>query len=544
MRETASVPLTIALVLVGLAVVVAVNLLAHRSGQPAAVLLVAAGLVYALLPGPNLTLDPEMVLYVVIPPLLYAAALDSSLIALRGNARTIAGLSVGLALITALAVGFAVSAAVAIPLAAAIALGAAVSPPDPVAALSIGRRAGLPPRLVTLVEGEGLLNDATALTTLQVAVAAAVGGGFSVGSAVGQFLLSAAGGLAAGLAVAAVVRWIRQRLDDPLAENALSLATPYAAYLFAEEFHVSGVLAVVVAGLWLGHSAPTLQSSQSRLQTRAVWRLVEYLLEGFVFLLIGQQLPAVLRGLGAYSTRTVLIAAALTVGVVLLVRPLWLVITARLPARLHARLGGDPDRGAAPLSRRELLALSWAGTRGVISLAAAFSLPLHTTDGAPFPGRNLVLFCTYLVVLATLLGQGLTFAPLLRRLQLGSGEVDTARVRNEARVAAVQASLVRLKQLADAEPQPEEIVGQLRRSAQLRKQRYSDRVTQLAEVEDDALPVDGTRHTAAWLRRAMIDAEREELLEWRDAGRLPDTSLRVLQRELDHEEGVLPPPPG
>lgn len=432
--------------------------------------------------------------------------MDSSLIALRGNARTIAGLSVGLAMITALAVGFAVSAAVAIPLAAAIALGAVGSPPDP--------------------------------------VAATVGGGFSVGSAVGQFLLSAAGGLAAGLAVAAVVRWIRQRLDDPLAENTLSLATPYAAYLFAEEFHVSGVLAVVVAGLWLGHSAPTLQSSQSRLQTRAVWRLVEYLLEGFVFLLIGQQLPAVLRGLGAYSTRTVLIAAALTVGVVLLVRPLWLVITARLPARLHARLGGDPDRGAAPLSRRELLALSWAGTRGVISLAAAFSLPLHTTDGAPFPGRNLVLFCTYLVVLVTLLGQGLTFAPLLRRLQLGSGEVDTARVRNEARVAAVQASLVRLKQLADAEPQPEEIVGQLRRSAQLRKQRYSDRVTQLAEVEDDALPVDGTRHTAAWLRRAMIDAEREELLEWRDAGRLPDTSLRVLQRELDHEEGVLPPPPG
>lgn len=175
-----------------------------------------------------------------------------------------------------------------------------------------------------------------------------------------------------------------------------------------------------------------------------------------------------LRGLDPYSTRTVLTAAALTVGVVLLVRPLWLVITARLPARLHARLGGDPDRGAAPLSRRELLALSWAGTRGVISLAAAFSLPLHTTDGAPFPGRNLMLFCTYLVVLATLLGQGLTFAPLLRRLQLGSGEVDTARVRNEARVAAVQASLVRLKQLADA-----------------------DRVTQLAEVEDDALPVDG-----------------------------------------------------
>lgn len=527
---------TVALVLAGLAVVMVANVLAHRSGLPAAVLLVVAGLVYGLLPGPNLRLDPDLILVVAIPPLLYAAALSSSLVALRGNARAIGGLSVGLVLATALAVGGALSAVAAVPLAAGIALGAAVSPPDPVAALSIGRRAGLPPRLIILVEGEGLLNDATALTTLQVAVAAAIGGGFSLGGALGRFALAAAGGLVAGLVVALVVGWIRVLLDDTLVENALSLSTPFAAYILAEEVHVSGVLAVVVAGLWLGHRAPSLQSGQSRLQTGAVWRLVEFLLEGYVFLLIGQQLPAVIRGLGAYPVPTVVASAAVTVGLVLLVRPLWLVVTSRLPTRLHARLGGDPEPGHPPLSGREILALSWAGTRGVISLAAAFSLPLS------FPSRDLLLFCAYLVVLVTLVGQGLTFAPLLRRLRLGSAEVGQALIRNQARVAAVEAAVQRLTQLVDSEPELEELAAPLRRAARTRCQRYADRVTLLSSVEDDVLPVDDGYRSAIRLRRAMIDVEREELLAWRDSGRLPDSSLRVLERELDHEESLLPPP--
>ncbi len=525
---------TVTIVLIALAVVMAVHVLADRSGVPGAVLLVVAGLVYAVLPGPNLQLDPDVVLLLVIPPLLYAAALGSSLVALRGSARVIGGLSVGLVLATALAVGAVVSAVVpGLPLAAGVALGAAVSPPDPVAALAIGRRAGLPPRLITMVEGEGLLNDATALTTLQVAVAAAAGGAFSLGHAVGEFALAAGGGLAVGLAVALVVGQVPKLVDDALVETALSLATPFAAYVIAEQVHVSGVLAVVVAGLWLSHRAVAVQSGRSRLQSRPVWRLVEFLLEGYVFLLIGQQLPAVIRGLDDYPAGTIAAAAALTIAVVLVLRPLWLLAAARLPARLHARLGGDPDQ-ASPLSGQEVLPLSWAGTRGVITLAAAFSLPLD------FPSRNLILLCAYLVVLVTLLGQGLTFAPLLRRLKIGGPDLSEALVRNQARVAAVQAALQRLELLLERDPQLTASAGTARRAAQLQLERYSQRVLLLSAVEDDVLANADRYRAAVGLRRAMLDAEREELLAWRDRGQLSDLSLRKLERELDYQEGVLP----
>ncbi|MDX6255726.1 MAG: monovalent cation/hydrogen antiporter [Frankiales bacterium] len=527
----------VAFVLAGLAAVLIAHLLARSTGLPSAVLLVAAGGIYALLPGPNLTLDPQVILVVVLPPLLFAAALNSSLVALRGDAATIGGLSVGLVLVTAVAVGLVLHAAVpAVPLAVAIALGAAIAPPDPVAALSVGRRSGLPARLITLVEGEGLLNDAVALTMLKVAVAAAVGEGFSLGGALLKFLLTAAGGAAVGLAVALALAQGRRLLADSLLENALSLATPFAAYLAAEELHVSGVLSVVIAGLWLGHRGPTM-SSDSRLQTRPVWRLVEFLLEGFVFLLIGQQLPTVVRGLDAYPTHTVVAAAAVSVLLVLVLRPAWLLLTVALPYWLRARAGRRPSR--QPLTVRDLIALSWAGTRGVITLAAAFSLPL-TLGGRDFPSRDLLLFCAYLVVVVTLVGQGLTFGPLVRRLRFPNAELENALLRNQARLAAIEASLARLDELVEAGEQPAETVAVLRRVTEIRRKRYADRVALLSAVEDDVLPQDGRREASVRLRRAMIDAERESLLEWRDSGRLPDASLRVLQRELDHEESLLP----
>ena len=534
--QTGPVIATMALVLGGLVVVIVARALASRTGLPASVLLVLAGIVAGYLPGPTLSLDPGVVLNLVIPPLLYGAALQSSILALRSNLRAVLDLSVGLVLATAIVVGVALHAAVAVvPLTVAIAIGAAVSPPDPVAALSVGRRAGLPPRLITLVEGEGLLNDATALTVLQVEVAAAVGGTFSLPAAVGQFLLVAAGGLIAGMAVAIPLARIRTAVSDPLIDNALSLGAPFAAYLVAEELHVSGVLAVVVAGLWLGHRGPVMQSSRARLQTRAVWRLVEFLLEGYVFVLIGQQLPAVLRGLDAYSPGEVLTAAGVTLGAVLLVRPLWLYATAHLPARLHARLGGDPREGNPALSGREVLALTWAGTRGVITLAAAFSLPTTV------PARVLLLFCAYLVVLVTLVGQGLTFAPLLHRLRLPGTDVTQALTRNQARAAVVEAGLSRLETLQEADPRIQEVVGPLRRAAEIRHQRYTERMALLSSVEDETLPpMDDQHELALRARREMIDAEREELLAWRDTGRLPDADLRVLQRELDHEESLLP----
>jgi Na+/H+ antiporter len=548
--EDGGVLTQIGFVLAMLAVVVVVNRVSHKTGLPDAALLTVVGVIYAELPGPNLRLEPEVVLDLVLPPLLYHAALGSSLLAIRSRLRTVISLSVVLVFVTALAVGGTLSWLTAIPLAAGVALGAAVAPPDPVAALSVGRRAGLPSTLSTLIEGEGLLNDATALTIYQVAVAVAIGGGFSVGMAAGKFALAAAGGLAVGVAIALLVRLSRRFATDPLSANAVSLATPFAAYTAAESVHVSGVLAVVVAGLIIGHFNPRLQTGANRLQTSAVWELANFLLEGFVFLLIGQQLPEVIRGLGAFPVHVVVIAAVSTVLVVLLLRPAWLFATQLLPGRLHARLGGSADgdddengdgvidareREGRALNSREIIALSWAGTRGVITLAAAFALPLDT------PYRDVLEFSAYLLVLITLLGQGVTFAPLLRLLGLRADVVDAARLRNQARSAAVGAALARLDQVAEEDHLPEQSVAEVRRSLLARQQRYQRRLAYLEDNPDGGQSEAYQR--AARVRRGIIDAQHEELLRWRDAGRLPDESLRVLQRELDHEERTLPMPP-
>ena len=542
------------LVLAGVAVIVAVRWVAGRTGLPAAALLTLVGILYAVLPGPNIELSPDLVLTVVLPPLLYSAALDSSLGAIRRNLRTVVSLSVLLVFATAVVIGVGFSLFVAgATLAAGIALGAAVAPPDPVAALSVGRRVGLPPRLITLIQGEGLLNDATALTILTVAITAAHGNGFSAPAAFGQFVLAAAGGVAAGLVVAFGVRPLRRLRSDPLASNAVSLATPFVAYLLGEAVHVSGVLAVVVAGLVIGHHNPSWATGASRLQTNAVWRLVDFLLEGFVFLLIGQQLPAVIDGLYRYDTATIVTAAGITIGAVLLLRPLWLWLTEHLPQALHTRLGeqdtaedGDDDPHPAPtpsrLSGREIVVLSWAGTRGVISLAAIFALPLTTEDGSPFPDRELLLFCAFLVVLVTLVGQGLTFAPLVRALGLRADEADQARLRNQARVASVEAALVRLDEVAheDHDDVEEHALAAIRAQLATRLARYRSRLEALENAEAGEIPLSPQYEANLRVRREVIGAQRQELVRQRDLGRLPDDSLRILQRELDHEEGLLP----
>lgn len=519
----------------GLLVILAVRYVADRTGLPAAVLFVVTGLILSETPGPNAELKPEVVLELVIPPLLYAAALNASLLDIRSNMRLIASLSIGLVLATALAVAGVLSLTVpGIQFAAALALGAAVAPPDPVAALAIGRRARLPSRLTTLIEGEGLLNDATALTLYGIAVAAVVGEGFDPPEGILRFVGAVAGGLASGGLVAWVMTTARRRLDDPLLENALSLATPFAAFVIAQEIGASGVLAVVVAGLWMGHQSPVLESGATRLQTRAVWRLIEFVLEGYVFLLIGQQLPDVIEGLEQYSAGTVVAAVGATVGAVLIVRPLWLLLLRGATTR------GTTDGDGAPLSGREIVALWWAGTRGVITLATAFALPLMA-DGTDFPDRHLLLLCAYVVVLVTLVGQGLTFAPLLRRLRLEADEADELRVRAEARLAAVEAALRRLDELVAEEALPADAARRMRTLYEARRRRASRRIEALRIEEDDALDrMHAEAEATGELRRTMLDAEREELIRWRDAGRLPDAGLRVLQRELDYQEGLLP----
>jgi CPA1 family monovalent cation:H+ antiporter len=541
------------LVLGAVAVIVAARWVADRTGLPAAALLTLVGILYAVLPGPNITLSPDLVLTLVLPPLLYSAALDASLGAIRRNLRTVVSLSVLLVLATALLIGIGFALFVAgATLAAGIALGAAVAPPDPVAALAVGRKAGLPPRLVTLIQGEGLLNDATALTILGVAITAAIGGDFSAPGALGEFLLASVGGVAAGLLVAVAVRPLRKLRADPLSSNAISLATPFVAYLLGEAVHVSGVLAVVVAGLVIGHHNPSWASGASRLQTNAVWRLVDFLLEGFVFLLIGQQLPSVIDGLGQYATSTIVTAAGITIGVVLLLRPLWLWLTEHLPQSLHMRLtdqdldgDGEPDtayRQPGRLSGREIVVLSWAGTRGVISLAAIFALPLTTDTGAPFPDRELLLFCAFLAVLVTLVGQGLTFAPLVRALGLRADQADEARLRNQARTAAVESALELLDDAAHQQHDDveDQAIVAMRTQLNARLTRYRTRLALLENAEAGEIPMSPQYEANLRLRRAVIGAQRDELVRWRDLGRLPDESLRILERELDHEEGLLP----
>jgi monovalent cation/hydrogen antiporter len=535
-------------VLCAVAVVVAIRWVAGRLGLPSAALLTVVGIVYAVLPGPNIELDPELILTLVIPPLLYSAALDSSLLDIRRNLRTVISLSVLLVLATAMLVGLGFSLWVSgATLAAGVALGAAVAPPDPVAALAVGRKAGLPGKLITLIQGEGLLNDATALTILSVAAAAATGERFSGPSAVGKFLLMAIGGVVAGVAVAFVVRGLRHLREDPLTANAVSLATPFAAYLLAESVHVSGVLAVVVAGLIVGHDSPRHTAAASRLQTSAVWRLVDFLLEGMVFLLIGQQLPAVVDGLSAYRPHTIAIALAVSVGVVLLLRPLWLVLTQSLPRSLHTRLGGEteaeePDGWVRrkvlekALNGREVVALSWAGTRGVISLAAIFTLPSQV------PNRDLLQFCAFAVVLVTLLGQGLTFGPLVRSLGLRANQADLARERNEARSASVRAALDRLDEIEEERHDhvEDQAIAHMRKQLEVRLERYRRRLDLLERADSDEVPKSPAYEAALMVRRQVIDAQREELLRRRDTGNLNDEGLRILERELDHEERLLP----
>jgi Na+/H+ antiporter len=552
-----SLHLGLVLLLAAVAVIVAVHRIAERTGLPSAALLAMGGVAYAFLPGPNITLLPEPALYCILPPLLYYAALESSLVEIRRNLRAVISLSVVLVLLTACSVGIAFAVLVGgATFAVGTALGAAVAPPDPVAALAVARKVGLPANIITLIEGEGLLNDATALTTLSVAVAAASGGGFSAPSAAGQFLLAAAGGFAVGVAIAFLRRLVSRWASDILTANAVSLATPFVAYLAAEEVGASGVLAVVVCGLIVGHDLPRSESGASRLQTRAVWRLTNFLLEGFVFLLIGQQLPRILKGLDAFPTSTIVMAVGVTLAVVLLMRPLWLLVTQLLPRPLHTRLGdvsgpdlddsppsvpGRPSRDLQRLSGREVFVLSWAGTRGVVSLAAIFTVPLVTETGAPFPFRDLLLFCTLVVVLVTLIGQGLTFAPLARALGIRAKPADESRLRKMAGIAAIRAAIERMEALKQQSHNTIERQAIDTVHAQL-SARLTSRQQQLDVLEvTDADDIPAFPHDEALLemRRAAIDAQRDELVRWRDAGMLPDQGLRALGRALDHEEGML-----
>lgn len=512
----------VGLALVAVAIIVTAQVISKKTTLPAAALLTVAGLAVSASPLPDVVLDPEVVLTLVIPPLLYSAALNSSLIAIRRNIWPILSLSVALVVATAALVGVSMSLLVpGITLAAGMALGAAVAPPDPVAALAVGRRAGIPPKLITLIEGEGLLNDATALTMLTVAIAAVSSQDMTIAHAGGLFVLAAVGGIVVGLIVALSIRVVQRFVHDSLLLNIVSLATPFVAYLAAEEVHASGVLAVVVTALVISHHTRHAVSGASRLQTSAVWRLIDLLLEGIVFLLIGEQLPTVVGGLSAYSGTTIALAVTVTLAGVLLLRPLWLLTTG--------------------LSIREAVVMSWAGTRGVITVAAVFTLPLTMDSGELFASRDLLLFCAFLVVLVTVIGQGLTFAPLVRALNVVADPAAEARLRNEAREASTKAALSQLDHIAEDENLDDEARDVMRRELEHRIDRYRRRLDHLDEPDIGDEIISPEQSAAMSTRRRILDVERDELLYWRDSGRLPDASMRSLEHEMDHEEHSFQP---
>ncbi|WP_433323825.1 Na+/H+ antiporter [Spirillospora sp. CA-294931] len=510
--------------------------LARRVGVSAPLVLVIAGLLVSSAPGvPEFELDPEFVLYVFLPPLLFSAAWQSSYFNLRENVRPIGLLSVGLVLFTTLTVGYGAHLMIPeLPLAAAFVLGAIVAPPDAVAAVSVAQRLGLPRRTVTILVGESLFNDATALTAFRVAVAAAAGAGFTLADGAGRFAFAALAGAAVGLLLGPPLHWLRSRLDDPLVENAIVLVAPFAAYLVAEALHSSGVIAVVVSGLYLGHRF-TDSPAATRLIGTSVWKVLTFILETVVFLLIGLQLPPVIDGLSGYSTGELALWAVVVFAVTVAARFVWVFPASYLPLWLSARV----RRREAGVDWRGHVVVAWAGMRGVVSLAAAFAIPLVDEDGHPFPGRDLILFLTFTTVLGTLLAQGLTFPALIRLLRIGGeGERHTDAVAEAgAQHAAANAALRRLEELVAAEPVPpdENVVERLRQLAEHRQLRAWERLGGGTGPEGEEVPTSTYRR----LRLEMLAAERAVFVAMRDERRIDDEVLTRVLHELALEEVAL-----
>jgi Na+/H+ antiporter len=511
--------------------VAGLNALAGWLSVPYPITLVLGGLVLAVLPGiPTVELEPDLVLIIFLPPLLYSAAFFSDLRALRYDLRAISLTSIGLVLVTTAAVAVLGHEVIGLSWAMAFALGAIVSPTDPVAATAIMRRVGAPRRIVNAVEGESLVNDASALVAYRVAVAAAVGGSFSLLDASLEFVGAAAGGVAIGLAVGFVVTEIRRRLDDIPTEITISLFTGYAAFLPAEELGLSGVLAAVTAGIYLGWMAPQIASPQMRLQGFAVWEILVFLLNAVLFILIGLQLPVVVDGIEAFSAAEVAGYAALVCAAVIGARLVWLftipyVIRAldRRPAQVERRM---------PAASRAVVA--WSGLRGAVSLAAALALPLETDAGAPLPERELILFLTFAVILVTVVGQGLTLPAVIRRLGVWEDGSEEEAEEIRARLSAARAAIERLDELAVEDWTREETVSRVRGMYEFRRRRFEARA---GKVEDDGIEDRSLAYQQ--LMRSLFEAQRRALVQLRNEGTISSEVMRRVERELDLEESRL-----
>jgi Na+/H+ antiporter len=519
------------LVLVALLLAVAFLLVSAQFVRvPYPILLVLGGLGLGFVPGvPEVELAPGLVLIAVLPPLLYGSAFFTSLRDLRENAVPISLLAVGLVLMTMVAV--AATAHYMIPgigWPVAFVLGAVVSPTDPTAATSIAERLGLPRRLIAIIEGEALVNDGTALVAFKFAVAAVVSGSFSLLDASGSFVLNVVGGIAVGIGVGYVIRQVRRRLDDPPLEITISLLSGYFAFLPAYALGVSGVLAAVTVGVYMGWHTPELTNAQTRLQGIAVWEIVFFVLNALLFALVGLQLPVILDELGGYSTPTLIGYAAAVTATVIAARFLW-VIAEKGVTMFFRRRRQEP----IPNAWKGALILSWSGMRGAVSLAAALSVPLVTDAGEAFPNRSLIIFLTFTVILGTLLIQGLTLPWLVVWLGLEEGD-GVEREEAKARLYAAEAALARLDELADEDWVRDDTLERLQRFFNFRRERFRSRFDPESDgqVEDRSLAYQRLMHE-------LLNAEREAVFELRRNRRIDDEVMRRVVRDLDLEEARL-----
>ena len=515
----ASIELLLALLIAATALAIA----ARRFGVPYPALLVIGGLAIGFLPGlPQVELAPEVVFLLFLPPILFGAGFFTSIRDLRANLGHILLLAVGLVFFTTAVVAAVAEALVpGLGWAAAFTLGAIVAPPDAVAATAVFQRLGVPRRTVTILEGESLLNDATALVLFRFAVVAAGTGAFSIMAAGSTFVVASLGGIVVGLAVGWLTAALLRRIDDPVFSVAVTFFAPLVAYLPADQLKLSGVLATVAAGIYVGRKAPRLLSSAVRVSGLAAWQILLFLINGSVFILIGLQLPQVLANLSGRPPSELLglaVAIALTA---ILARIVWVFVVMYGPKLLRAARAGSPFRRA-----RNVTLVAWAGMRGVVSLAAALSLPVG------FPERDLVIFLAFAVILATLVGQGLTLPFVIRRLGIDDGAGAAGQEEAYARLVTADAATGQLEQLAAQWPGHLELIDNLRaqydhrtRHEQLRK-------------HPDATALDAEQELIEHrqIRISVLDAEREALLLLRERGAISDEVHRVVERDLDLEE--------
>jgi monovalent cation/hydrogen antiporter len=509
----------ITLVLLLFAVVAGLRFLADRTGIPLPSLLVLGGLGVALTPGlPHLVLDPDTVFLIFIPPLLFWSSIRTSLRDIRRNLRAITLLAVALVIATVGVVARTTHALLPdLPLAVCFVLGAIVSPPDAVAVIASTRRLKLPRDMLVILEGESLVNDAAALVAYQIALAAVVSGTFSVPRAGAELLLNGAGGIAIGLGTGWCVGWLRMHMTrSSLVENTISLLSPFIAFIPANALGCSGVLAVVAMGLYFGRRGPRVLTPQTRLQGTAMWEMLTFLLEGLIFILIGLQLPDVVRAL-APGTFAKLIWVSLAVAAAMMITRIALVFPgAYLPRWLDRR--AIADKQYPPW--RYLLFTGWAGIRGGDSLIIALALPLAVSQGSPMPGRNAIIFITFVVILVTLVLQGFTLSPLIRLLRIVGDDVEDQELA-KARSVSANAGARALDRL-EAEGGDARSVAELRRMSVLGLAGPNAATSSLAQ-----------------LRLRMIAAERDTVISMRDRDEIGDAIMRKLLSEFDHEELLL-----